>query len=93
MKKLLRFEVRVRIRRIYMDKNKPRILFTCPSPQGCDLGQDYPCFTNEAAGAGEVKPAFLRATDPGRVKSPEEVGGLRAGAACFLPSLPAPGPC
>ena len=63
------------------DKNKPRILFTCPSPQGCDLGQDYPCFTNEAAGTGEVKPAFLRARDPGRVKNPDELGGLRTGAA------------
>ena len=51
------------------------MLFTYSSPRRWELGQDHSCFTNEAAGAGEVKPACLRATDP----RPEEVGGLRAG--------------
>lgn len=50
------------------------MLFTFSLPQHWELGQDYSCFTNEVAGAGEVKPAFFRAADPG----PEEAGGLRA---------------
>lgn len=61
------------------------MLFIYSSPQHWELGQDYPCFTNEAAGAGEAKPAFLKATDPG----PEEAGGLRAGLRDYCPALPA----
>jgi len=63
------------------------MLFTYSSPQYWELGQDYSCFTNEAAGAGEVKPSFLRAIDT----SPEEVGGLRAGLHDYCPALPAAG--
>lgn len=63
------------------------MLFTFSSPQHWELGQDYSCFTNEVAGAGEVKPAFLRATDPG----PEEAGGLRADLQDYCPALPAAG--
>lgn len=45
------------------------MLPTYSSPQCWEPRQDYPCFTNQVAGTGEVKPAFLRATDPGRVRA------------------------
>lgn len=51
------------------------MLFTYSLPQHCELGQDYPCFTNEAAGAGEMKSAFLRATDS-QGQRPDVVRGL-----------------
>lgn len=77
-------------------KNKPGILYTYSSPQCFKLGQDYPGFTNEVAGAREVKPAFLRATHPGRVRaqSPDwGEGGLRMQLPHCHPALPSAASC
>lgn len=39
-------------------ENKPRMLHSYSSPQHFELGQNYACFTNEAAGTREMKESF-----------------------------------